>query len=288
MPGSPMDAFLADPHVTQAELERRKIQLGLDKPVLVQYYHWLRSFLNGNLGFSFASKKPVADLLVQHIGPTLLLSFSSFVIALAVSIPLGILGAMRPNSKLDTIPSGISLCIVSTPGFFLAIILIYFFAVVFKVLPSSGMYDSIGSKTFGVLLKHMVLPVSVLSLQLIGSWMRHMRSSMLSVLNEDYIRSAKSRGLNERKVISRHAIKNSLIPVVTMVGLSISSLVSGAIIAESIFSWPGMGTLLIKAVSGRDYPVIMGVMVVVTSVVLLSNLMVDLVYGLLDPRIRYH
>lgn len=176
---------------------------------------------------------------------------------------------------------------MATPNFFVGLVFIYLFAIVFQILPSGGMYSSSGVHTFGDLMKHMILPCLVLSFQQIGGWVRHMRSSMLEVMQDDYIRTAKSKGLGKWKVIMKHALKNALTPVVTVVGMSIPSIVGGAVVTEQVFGWPGIGSLMVTAINGRDYPVIMGITVMIAAAVLIANILTDVAYGILDPRISY-
>jgi peptide/nickel transport system permease protein len=286
-PGSPLDALLADPNINPAEIERRRIELGLDNPVIIQYFTWLKEFFQGNLGFSFKTQRAVSDMILERLGPTAILAGCSIALSLLVSIPLGILAASKPYSKRDYVFSSLSFLMAATPNFFSGLVLIYIFAAVLRILPTGGMYDSSGSRNFAILARHLVLPTLVLSFQQIGSWIRYMRGSMLEVLQEDYIRTARAKGLQRRVVILKHGLKNALIPVVTVVGMSIPSLVGGAVVTEQIFGWPGIGSLMVQSIAARDYPVIMGITVLVAFVVLLANLLTDLVYGVLDPRIRY-
>lgn len=287
-PGSPLDALLADPGITPAELERRRVALGLDQPVFIQYINWLMLLLRGNMGFSYSTQRPVAAMIGERLPATACLAAASILLSLVVAIPLGIYAASKPNSKRDYISGGISLLMMATPNFFVGLVFIYFFAIVLKLLPSGGMYSSAGgARTFGDLAVHMIMPCLVLSFQQIGGWVRHMRSSMLEVMQEDYIRTARSKGLKQWAVIYRHGLKNALIPVITVVGMSIPSLVGGAVITEQVFGWPGVGSLMVTAINGRDYPVIMGITVMIAAAVLLANILTDVAYGLLDPRISY-
>ena len=191
-PGSPLDALLADPGITPAELERKRVALGLDQPVIVQYFTWLKQLLTGNLGFSYSTQRPVATMILERLPATAILAASSILLSLVVSIPLGIFAASKPNSKRDYFSGGLSMLMMATPNFFVGLVFIYLFAIVFQILPSGGMYSSSGARTFGDLMKHMILPCLVLSFQQIGGWVRHMRSSMLEVMQDDYIRTAKS------------------------------------------------------------------------------------------------
>jgi peptide/nickel transport system permease protein len=286
-PGSPLDAFLADPRITEAELARKEIALGLDKPVIVQYYHWLVNLLHGDLGYSFTSQKAVIDLIGERIGATLLLAGCSILFSMLIALPLGVMAASKPKSKRDYASSFVSFFMMASPNFFVGLILIYFLSVKLKLLPSSGMYDSSGTKTIGMLLRHMILPCLVLSFQQIGNWFRQMRGSMLEVMTEEYIRTARAKGLGKWQVIRMYGLKNAFIPVLTVIGMSVPGLVGGAVVTEQLFGWQGLGTLMITAINGRDYPVIMGTTVVIALIVLGVNLLTDLAYGFLDPRISY-
>lgn len=287
-PGSPLDAMLADPGISAAELERKRVALGLDQPVFVQYFNWLKLLLQGDLGYSYSTQRPVATMIAERLPATACLAIASIILSLIISIPLGIYAASKPNSKRDYISGGISLLMMATPNFFVGMVFIYFLAIQLKILPSGGMYSSAGgAKTIGDLAKHMIMPCLVLSFQQIGGWVRHMRSGMLEVMQEDYIRTARSKGLKKWAVIYRHGLKNALIPVVTVVGMSIPSIVGGAVITEQVFGWPGVGSLMVTAINGRDYPVIMGVTVMVAAAVLVANILTDVAYGILDPRISY-
>ena len=265
-PGSPLDALLADPGITPAELERKRVALGLDQPVIIQYFTWLKQLLTGNLGFSYSTQRPVATMILERLPATAILAASSIVLSLIVSIPLGIFAASRPNSGRDYFSGGLSMLMMATPNFFVGLVFIYLFAIVFNILPSGGMYSSF---------------------QQIGGWVRNMRSSMLEVMQDDYIRTAKSKGLTKWKVIMKHALKNALTPVVTVVGMSIPSIVGGAVVTEQVFGWPGIGSLMVTAINGRDYPVIMGITVMIAAAVLIANILTDVAYGILDPRISY-
>ena len=280
MAGSPLDAYLADPRITVMELERKRNSLGLDQPIIIQFF-------NMDLGFSFQSQRPVTQMIFERMGITALLAGSSLILSLLISIPLGIFSASKPNSFRDHASSAFSFILVATPNFFMGLILIYFCAIKLKLLPSGGLFDASGKKTTLMLLKHMILPTLVLSFQQIGSWMRYMRGSMLEVLQEDYITTARAKGLKRNQVYYTHALKNSLIPIITVVGMSIPSLVGGAVVTEQVFGWPGIGTLMVQAINAKDYPVIMGITVNISIAVLIANLITDLAYGLVDPRISY-
>lgn len=286
-PGSPLDAMLVDPRIPQEEIERMRASLGLDQPVLIQYFRWLLLLLQGNLGYSFSTQRPVMTMIMERLPATAGLSCAALVLSLAVAIPLGIRAASKEGTVHDFVTGGVSLFMMATPNFFMGLILIYLLAIVLKILPSGGMYSSSSVHTLPDLLRHMIMPCLVLSFQQIGGLVRHMRSGMLEVFSEDYVRTARAKGLLPRTVVVRHCLKNALIPIVTVVGMSIPSFVGGAVITEQIFGWPGVGSLMVTAINARDYPVIMGITVFIAAAVLLANLLTDLAYGLLDPRISY-
>ncbi len=289
-PGDPVTAFI-DP-VTRAELgeewvELRQEQLGLNEPVAVRYLLWLRELGQGNLGFSLISGQSVTGQILDRFGPTLLLMGTALFLGTVIGIPLGILLAVRQYSLLDYLTTIGGFLAISTPSFFLGLSLVYLFAVRWRVFPSSGMRTLGAEETAGDLLRHIVLPVTVLALAQIPMVMRYARATMLEVLRQDYVTTARAKGLRERIVLIRHAFRNALIPLVTIVGLSLPDLLSGAVITETIFQWPGMGLLALRAVNARDYPLILGTILVTATLVLLSNLIADLLYALADPRIRF-
>lgn len=283
--GSPLDALMAEPGMTAEEAVRRAEQLGLNQPVYVQYWHWLCALLKGDLGYSFRTYQKVSLMIAERIGPSLLLTFTSVVIAYGIAIPIGILSATKPYSIRDYSSTGFAFLAAATPSFFVGMLFIVLFSVKLKWLPMGGMYDSGGSHGIPSLIRHLILPSAALALQQIGSTMRYVRGSMLETLGEDYVRTARAKGLKEKTVIVIHAFRNALIPVVTNFGLSIPFLIGGAVVTEQVFSWPGLGTLLVLSISFRDYPVIMGITVFISVAVLLGNIFVDFIYGFLDPRI---
>jgi peptide/nickel transport system permease protein len=288
-PGDPVTAFI-DP-VTRAELgeewvELRREQLGLNDPVVVRYLLWLREVLQGNLGYSLISGQAVAAQIGDRLGPTALLMGTALLIGTLIGIPLGLLSAVRQYSVLDYLTTVAGFLTISTPSFFLGLSLMYLFAVRWRALPTSGM-RSLGQEDSTVdLIRHMILPATVLALAHTPLMMRYARSTMLEVLRQDYVVTARAKGLRERAVLLGHAFRNALIPLITVLGLSLPELLSGAVITETIFQWPGMGMLAVRAVSARDYPLILGTILVTATMVLLSNLLADLLYGVADPRIR--
>ena len=287
-PGSPLDALLADPGMTKEEIARRSAELGLDQPVYIQYSSWLKEFLHGNMGFSYTSYRPVSDMITERIGATLSLTVTAILLSYLVGIPLGLISALKPYSLRDYSVSTAAFVMTGVPGFFLGMILIYIFAVKLKLLPFGGMYDSSGSHSIGVVIRHLILPAAAIAIPEIGKVMRHVRSNMLEVMNEDYVRTARAKGVRESAVVIVHAFRNTLIPIVTVLSGSIPFMIGGSVVVEKVFGWPGLGTLMINSITSRDYPVIMGISVVIAIVVLVTNLLVDILYAYLDPRITYN
>ncbi len=286
-PGSPLEMLMGDSNVTAEQMEAMRSRLGLDQPVVIQYLNWLKQMLSGNLGVSYRTGNAVWADVAERLGPTLLLTLASLAFSVIVALPLGIMSAYHPYSAWDYLSSAISFLGAAIPNFFAGLVFIYLFSVVGGLLPSGGMYDTSGVRSTGMLLKHLILPVLVLSFQQMGSLIRQMRGAMLDVLQEDYVRTARSKGALESRVVMMHAVQNAMIPVVTRIGMMIPFLAGGAVVTEQIFAWPGLGSLMVLSINSRDYPVIMGITVFIAGAVLIGNILVDLLYGLLDPKIRY-
>ena len=285
-PGGPADVYADNPSVTPAALENLKRELGLDQPLPVQYLRWVGAFARGEWGFSIRSGQPVLETALERVGPTLFLGGTAFALALLTAIPLGVFSALRRYSSVDYVFTFLSFLGISMPIFWLALMLQAFFAVQLRWLPSAGL-ETIGDGGFLDRLRHLILPASLLAIANIASWGRFVRSSMLDVLNLDYIRTARAKGLGERIITYRHAFRNALIPVVTVIALDFAGILSGAVITETIFAWPGMGRLFIEAMNGRDYPVLMALLMIGSVALVFTNLLTDLVYSVIDPRIRY-
>ena len=283
--GSPLE-MLQGPRVSEAAVEARKIALGLDKPFYVQYFVWLGQLLQGNMGYSVKSYQPVSEMIKSHLGPTLLLMGVSLLASLLIAIPAGIYSAVHQYSKGDYTVVTLSFLGSSIPGFFLSLLLIYIFTVKLGWLPSSGMITLGTDGGFADVTKHMVMPVLVLALSMAGSNIRYIRSAVLEILQQDYLRTAKAKGIGRFKVIYKHALRNALVPIVTVIGMEIPVLFGGAVIIEQVFSWPGLGLMTMSAITSRDYPVIMGVCLLSAIVVLAANLITDILYALADPTIQ--
>lgn len=284
--GSPLDMMIS-PRASEAAVALKAQELGLDQPVLVQYFRWLGQLLQGNLGYSYKSYQPVASLIGSHLGPTLLLMGVSLLLGLLIAVPAGIYSAIHRYQKRDFAVVTASFLGSSIPGFFLALILIYFFTVRLGWLPSGGMFTAGTGGGFWDVARHLVMPSLVLAVSVAGSNIRYIRSAMLEILEMDYLRTARAKGIGRFRVINKHALRNALLPIVTVIGMQIPTLFGGAVIIEQIFSWPGLGLITMNAITGRDYPVIMGVCLLSAVVVQVSNLLTDIVYALVDPTIKY-
>ena len=286
-PGDPMD-FFVNPElgVTEENLVNLRARFGLDQPLPVRYLNWLGQTLQGDLGYRFKNGDPVSEVLVQRLQNTLLLMSAALIMGWVLGVSSGVFAGLRQYSFWDFFLTTLSFIGISMPAFIAGIFGLYIFAVKLGWFPAGGMRTIGQEQTLLDLLWHLVLPATTLALFYIATFMRYTRFSMLEVINQDYIRTARGKGLPERTVIIRHAFRNAILPIVTVTGLAVRNLVAGALFIETIYSWPGMGSLFLDAVLVRDYPMIMGVMLVVAVVVLLANLATDLTYGIVDPRIR--
>lgn len=280
--GDPV-ALMASPDATREEVEQLRRSLGYDRPWYEQYWDFAKDAVRGDFGNSIRQGQPVFSLIVDRLPATLRLAGAAFLISVVISIPVGIISATRRNSMWDTGAMGFALLGQSLPVFFLGVMLIWIFAGVLGWLPSFGQGDgSVGST-----LKHLILPAITLGTFSMARNARLVRSSLLEVLGLDYIKTARSKGLAERMVVYRHALRNALIPVITILGLEFGTLLSGAVITETVFAWPGVGRLVINAVQQRDFPVVVGTVTIIATLFVFLNLVVDLLYGVIDPRVRY-
>ena len=286
-PGGPMAIYRERADVTRADVARLRQQLGLDDPVPVQYARWVGNLVRGDWGDSFVTNERVIDRISQRLPATLLLMGSAYVLTLLIAIPVGVLAAVRQYSWFDYLATGVAFIGLSMPVFWFGLLLILLFSVQLGWLPTSGIatigagFDPVDS------LKHLVMPACVLALVFAGGYTRYLRTSMLEVIRQDFVRTARSKGLAERLVIMRHAFRNALIPVVTLLALDVPELFTGAVVTETIFAWPGMGRLYLESLARLDYSVLMAILTVSALLVILSNLLADVVYAYLDPRIRY-
>lgn len=285
-PGGPLDVYADNPAVSQEALEQIRVAYGLDQPVPVQYLMWLKEMAVGNWGFSIRTGRPVLEMIVERLGPTLELGGLALALSLLIAIPLGIISASRRGSRLDSTLTLASFTGISTPVFWLALLLQLLFSVELGWLPSAG-YKSIGGGDFLDRLAHIAMPAAVLSLATIASWSRFIRSGMIDVLNQDYIRTAYAKGRTEWAVVASHALRNAMIPAITVIAVDFATVISGAVITETVFAWPGIGRLFMESMNGRDYPMLMGLMMMGSVGIILANIIADLAYAALDPRIRY-
>lgn len=284
--GSPID-MMTGPKMTEGMKAMRAAAWGLDQPIWKQYIGWLGEIFHGNLGYSYKTYQPVAEMIGSHIAPTLLLMGSSLLLGLIIAIPAGIYSAVHRYKKRDYAMVTTSFVFSSVPSFFMALLLIYLFTVKLGLLPSSGMYTpGTGGDALDVL-RHLIMPMLVLGVSMAGSNIRYVRSSVLEILEMDYLRTAKAKGIGRFLTINKHALRNALLPIVTMMGMQIPMLFGGAVIIEQVFSWPGLGLITMSAIMNRDFPVIMGVCLLSAVVVLIANLLTDVVYALVDPTIKY-
>lgn len=271
------------------ETERAAMEaaLGLDQPLPTRYALWLAGLFHGDLGRSYHYGQEVSELIVQRLWPSLLLTGTGVVLAVVIAVPLGMLAAWEPRGGWGRLAHLFTVFGSAVPGFFLALAAIFLFSVKLGCLPSSGMYRAAGGGGAGDLLRHLILPAGIIGLSNVGGILRQTQSACLEVLGEDYIMTARAKGLREQVVLVRHALRSALIPVLTSILTHIPHIIGGSVVVERIFGWPGMGSLMFSAVSGRDFNVIMGVTVVMALAVLLTSLLLDVVYGLVDPRVRY-
>lgn len=288
-PGDPVSALLGQQTRTMSreDLANVRENLGLNDPFFVQYGHWLDRALHGDLGYSLALKRPVTDLISERVGATLTLIGVSITISILLGLTLGAISAVKRNTIVDYAVTTLVSVGNAMPQVWIGLMLIFLFSVHWGWLPAGGM-ETLGSKGGGFRdrFEHLILPASTLALTNMVVWARYQRSSMIEALNQDYVRTARAKGLSERSVLLRHVWRNSLIPIITLLGNSAVILVEGAFIVETIFNWPGLGRLGVDAILKRDYPLVMGVVILSSVVIILGNLLADIAYGLVNPRLR--
>lgn len=284
-PGGPLDVYADNPSVTPAALKRLAEAYGLDKPLPIQYGLWLKAMLTGDWGFSIRTGRPVLTELVERLGPTLQLGAAAMGVALIASIAFGTLAAARKGGWIDRTIDAATLSGLSMPAFWLALVMQYLFSVRLGWLPSAGM-ETIGAPSFVDRIAHLAMPATVLAIVTTAGWTRYIRAGMIDVLSRDYIRTAYAKGLSEREVLLHHALRNAIVPAISIIALDLASLISGAVITEAVFAWPGVGSLFVQSMDGRDYPVLMGVLMMGSAAVILANIAGDLLQAALDPRLR--
>lgn len=284
-PGGPMSQFALNPGMSQAELDRIAEQLGLKRPLLVQYIDWFSHLFVGDWGHSFRDGRPVLSVIAGHLPATLLLMGTSTLLSIVIGTWVGVLGAVRRYSVFDTLATVGAMVALSIPTFWFGLVAIFFFSLHLGWLPAGNMY-TIGDQSLGDYAIHLVLPVLVLALVNVAIWSRYMRSATLDVIDQDFVRTARAKGVHYRRVLTHHVIRNALLPMITLAGLQIPTILGGALVTETVFTWPGMGRLFLDSLGYSDYPVIMGILMFSAVLVLLGNLLADLLIGVADPRVR--
>lgn len=283
-PGDPVLSFVT-PNMHAEDIERIRHNLGLDKPAYVQYWLWLKEVVQGNFGYSLVNHQPVLDQIIERLPATAGLMGSAIGLAVLLAIPLGLVAGANRNRWVDKLINLISYVGISIPVFWLGIVLIYFFAVKLNWLPSMGM-RTIGVNSALDILKHAILPTSVLAFSFLAVYVRYIRSSTIGQLKEEYVQIQYAFGSSKKVILSRHVLKHVLLPIITLLGMSMGELVAGAIVTETVFSWPGIGSLGMTAVKGMDYPLIMGITLFSAVLLILGNLVADILYSFADPRIK--
>jgi peptide/nickel transport system permease protein len=293
IPGGPLAAYENNPDISPEDLARLKRELGLDAPIHMRYWKWLTSVALGDWGISEITRRPALVEITEKLPNTLYLSLTAFALALLISIPIGIVSAIRQYSWMDHLATTVAFLGQSMPIFWLGLILIIIFNATLKnsnggpLLPGGGMFTIGAPFSYSDRLRHLILPASVLTFFSLGGHIRYMRAGMLDVLHQDYIRTAYAKGQRERAVVVIHAFKNAVLPLVTVIGLEIPGLFAGAVITETIFSWPGMGRLFFNSIERGDYAVMMGILMMSATLIVLFGLITDIVYAFIDPRIRF-
>jgi peptide/nickel transport system permease protein len=286
-PGGPMAVYTLNPTVTAQDIERVKVLFGLDQPIYVQYLKWAGGLLTGHWGFSFFGGQEVRIIVLERLPATFLLMGSSLLLALAIGVSLGVLSAVRRGSSFDYATAIAAMIALSLPTFWFGLLAIFLFAQTLGWFPAGGNSSSGDAGVFDRLW-HLVLPMTVLAFVLVAQWSRYTRSIMIEILGQDFIRTARAKGLGSGRVLLNHALRAALVPLITLAGLQLPLLVGGALVTETVFSWPGMGLLFINALNTRDYPVLMAILMVGAVVVVLGNLLADILVAVVDPRVKLH
>jgi len=285
-PGDPA-AIMLGAQATREDVERLHRELGLDRPLPVQYARWLGRVLHGDLGRSIPLGREVLPEVLTRFRATLVLTGGALLVAIAIGVPAGIVSATRQYSWLDRLSMGIAVTGVSLPVFWTGIMLIIVFSLTLRWLPSAGMFSPYGGGDLADLLWHLALPAVTLGTASAAALARMTRSSVLEIVRQDFVRSARAKGLAERAVVGRHVLKNAVNPIVTVLGIQVGTLLGGAILTETVFSWPGLGSMMVRAIQARDYPLVQGGVLLIATTFVGVNLLVDLLYAVFDPRIRY-
>jgi peptide/nickel transport system permease protein len=285
-PGGPMAVYAQNPSMTEADMRRIERILGLDQPIHVQYVKWATGMVTGNLGYSYRTGRPVGQIILERVPATLVLMAAAYFIAITLGLATGIVSATRRRSVFDYVATIGAMVGLSVPTFWFGLIVIIIFAAILHWIPSGGIATLGAPFSLQDRLLHLIGPASVLGLWMTGTWSRYTRSSMLEVVGQDYIRTAQAKGLRPRAILFRHTLRNALIPLVTLAGLEFRNLFGGALVTETVFSWPGVGRLYLDSLNYQDYSVILGLLLFTSVMVLIGSLLADLVYAVVDPRIR--
>lgn len=286
-PGGPLAVYSLNPSMRVEDLDRIKHNFGLDRPLPVQYVKWASGMIRGDWGRSYRDSRPVRVVIFDRLPATLELMITALAVAVVIGVLIGILGAIRQYSLWDFLPTIGAILALSIPTFWFGLMVIFLFSERLHWLPSGGIATTGGTFSVGDRLHHLIAPALVLGFVLVATWSRYTRAAMLEVIAQDYIRTARSKGLTERRVIVEHAFRNALAPLVTLGGLQLAGLFGGALVTESVFTWPGMGRLFVDSLGYRDYPVMMGILFITAVLVIIGNLLADLAVSFLDPRIRH-
>ena len=287
LPGGPLAAYENNPEISQEDIQRLRHEMGLDRPIPVQYWAWLKNFVRGDWGYSFATKRPVLQEIWDRLPNTIYLTGFSLIVALMIAIPVGIISATRQYSIFDHITTTLTYVGRSMPVYYSGLLLIIIFSIWLRWFPSGGMHTL--GKEFSIFdsLHHLFLPMVSLSTLIAAKYVRFLRTSMLEVIHQDYIRTAAAKGLHNRVIIYKHAFRNAAIPLVTVVAIDLPVLFAGALFTETVYSWPGMGRLFVDSATRFDYSIVMGIVAAIAFLVVVSNLIAHVIYGILDPRITY-
>ncbi len=287
LPGGPLAAYENNPEISQDDIQRLRHEMGLDRPIPVQYWAWLKNFVRGDWGYSFVTKRPVLQEIWDRLPNTLYLTGFSLIVALIIAIPAGIISATRQYSIFDHITTTLTYVGRSMPVYYSGLLLIIIFSIWLRWFPSGGMHTLGKDSSIIDSLRHLFLPVLSLSTLIAAKYVRFLRTSMLEIIHQDYIRTAAAKGLHNRVIIYKHAFRNAAIPLVTVVAIDLPVLFAGALFTETVYSWPGMGRLFVDSATRFDYSIVMGIVAAIAFLVVLSNLIADVIYGILDPRITY-
>ncbi|MFT4270544.1 MAG: ABC transporter permease [Pantoea sp.] len=284
-PGGPLSQYALTPGMTQEAMQRIATQMGLNRPLPVQYFDWLSHLLRGDWGRSYRDGQPVLSIIFSHLPATLLLMCTSMVFSIAIGVWIGIQSAIKRDSLFDRFATMGAMVALSIPTFWFGLVAIYLFALKLQWLPAGNMY-TVGDGSLLDVLRHLVLPVLVLTFVDVAIWSRYMRTATLEVINQDFIKTARAKGVPPRRVLLKHVVGNALLPMITLAGMQLPTILGGALVAETVFTWPGMGRLFLDSLGYSDYPVVMGLLMCSAILVLIGNLLADVITALVDPRIR--